>query len=284
MDPIEIMANQDGSIDLPGFHIVPYVAPVTVDPVPVSDPVPTDPVVDPTPVEAAPTATAPTLVGMTLTADKDVTALQVGDVFNVSGVLNYSDGSTKPVPSNAFGGFDKAIVTNPNSWTGTFTAKAPGTTTITDSNSGVAGKLKVTVLADGSTSTSDPSSTDTPTPVLPPAPMGADKVTFRNTLATVGRRAIFSAWPIPDGSPIQSATIDWGDGTSQTINVIYQALRHDYPADGDYTITLNAVATNGDYGSKTIAVSVAQLAEPPEPTATAADVAHLTATLKDGSA
>lgn len=42
MDPIEIMMNADGGVELPGFHIVPYVAPVAVDPVPVSDPTPVE--------------------------------------------------------------------------------------------------------------------------------------------------------------------------------------------------------------------------------------------------
>lgn len=275
MDTIEIQMNPDGSFDLPAIHVAPYVA--AVDP-PVDSASPTDP----PPLSVPPPVIAPTLSGLVLTADKDVTALKVGDTFTLSAVLTYSDGSTKQVSANAFSGFDKAVVTSPNSWTATFTAVAPGTTTITDSSAGMAGRLKVTVLdMDGSAPPvaqppSDP-------PQTSPTPTGADKVTFRSALAVVGRRAIFSAWAIPNGSPVSSATLDWGDGTSQPINTIYQAMRHDYPSDGDYTITLNAVAMNGDYGSKTIAVLVAQLATPPDPTPTADDVAHLTAVLADGS-
>lgn len=94
------------------------------------------------PVVAPPAA--PTLTGQTLTADK--AEIHVGDTFTVLAVLNYSDGTTKPAGWHLYG-FDKKLVTCPNEYTPTFTALAPGTTTIKNDNSKTTGTLAVTVLA-----------------------------------------------------------------------------------------------------------------------------------------
>jgi hypothetical protein len=198
------------------------------------------------------TPPAPTLIGMTLTADKDVTALKVGDVFTVSAVLNFSDGTTKPVASNAFSGFDKAIVANANSWTATFTAKAAGTTTITDSSAGVAGKLKVTVLADALPIDPTPTSTPTdPPPVSPPPPPPTTTSSADAPSVVADGLSILYHYPVDvtladavdhieipgtfGGSPETVAKIAWnfGDGT----NGWGADGRHPYDKPGTYTIT-----------------------------------------------
>lgn len=191
---------------------------------------------------------APTLTGMTLTADKDVVALKVGDVFTVTAALTYSDGTTKPVATNAFSGFDKAVVINPNSWTGTFTAQAIGTTTIIDSSAGVAGRLKVTVL-EGIPSAPPPVSPPPP-PVSPPPPTTSSTSKDVPSVVADGQSILYhypmdatlaaavDTVEVPGtfgSSPTVVAKIAWnfGDGT----NGFGADGRHPYDKPGTYTIT-----------------------------------------------
>lgn len=115
----------DGTISGVSIDVVPYVAP------------------DPPPPPPAPPAPV-TLTGQTLTADK--TAIHVGDTFKVTGVLNYSDGSSKPVTAYRLYNFNSKMValTAPNSTT--FAALAEGATTISNDNLGKTAKLNLTVL------------------------------------------------------------------------------------------------------------------------------------------
>lgn len=189
-DPIEIMMNADGSFDLPAVHVAPYVAPVAVDPPPS-----TLPVQEPPPVESTPTITR-----QTLTADK--AEIHAGDTFTVAGVLNYSDGTSKPVTGYRLYGFDKTIIVASNSYTPTFTALAPGVTTIKNDNAGTTGVLSITVLA-ADTST-DPAPTD---PVSSdPAPTSPAPVTSDFAFAPP------PASPQGSGAHTVIATVDSHDG------------------------------------------------------------------------
>ncbi|MEP7185178.1 MAG: hypothetical protein ABI767_05005 [Rhodanobacter sp.] len=86
----------------------------------------------------------PTLVGQTFTASKKV--VDVGETFTVSGTLNYSDGTSKPVTAYRLYGFNKKILSSPHGWTPQFVATRAGTTQIKNDNSGVTGRLNMTVL------------------------------------------------------------------------------------------------------------------------------------------
>ncbi len=70
----------------------------------------------------------------------------VGDTFTVSGRLNYSDGSSKPVTAYRSHGFDKTILSTPHGWSREFLATAVGTTQIKNDDSGVTGYVNITVL------------------------------------------------------------------------------------------------------------------------------------------
>jgi hypothetical protein len=119
------IVKDDTTITIAGAKVtvVPYVLPVVVAPIP------------PAPV---------TLTGQTLTADKP--EIHVGDTFTVRGVLNYSDGSSKPVTAYRLYNFNSKMValTAPNSTT--FAALAEGATTISNDNLGKTAKLNLTVL------------------------------------------------------------------------------------------------------------------------------------------
>ena len=86
----------------------------------------------------------PTVVGQTITLNKKM--LTVGDTFTVTGVLNYSDGTTQPVTAYRLYGFNAGVVTSPNGFTPTFVAQAAGTTDILNDNAGVTGRMNVTIL------------------------------------------------------------------------------------------------------------------------------------------
>jgi hypothetical protein len=176
MTDITIPQNADGSYTLPDGStatIVPtmhIVAPATGAP-------PSDP----------PPATV--TYTLALSIDKDPTALKVGDTFRLTAVMQGSDGSTKPVNAYRIYGFDSTIVNKidpVSDWQRTFTALAPGTTTIKDDYASQTAKLAITVLdADGSAPPVDQPPSDPPppsdpsepphepppsTPITPPAP------------------------------------------------------------------------------------------------------------------
>ncbi|WEN15364.1 hypothetical protein PY254_01400 [Rhodanobacter sp. AS-Z3] len=92
-------------------------------------------------------AVPPSLIGQTITISKQV--IHVGDTFTVTGLLNYSDGSTKPVSGYRLYGFDSKVVSTPTSYTTTFVARAAGTTIINNDNAGRTGHTSVTVLPAG---------------------------------------------------------------------------------------------------------------------------------------
>jgi len=93
------------------------------------------------------TSITPVLVGQTLVSSK--TVVTAGESLTVSAMLVYSDGSTVPVTAYRLYGYDKTMLTAPNSYTRTFVASAPGTTTIRNDNSGVTGRVNITVLPAG---------------------------------------------------------------------------------------------------------------------------------------
>jgi hypothetical protein len=90
-----------------------------------------------------------TVIGQTLTPDRTVVA--VGDVVTVVATLHYSDGTSKTPPGYRLYGFDKQILSVPNSYTPRFVATAPGVTRILNDHSGVTGQTQVTVVAAGTT-------------------------------------------------------------------------------------------------------------------------------------
>lgn len=255
-DPIDIMMNADGSFDLPGFHVVPYVAPVIADPLPVSPP-----------------AAVPTITGQTLTSDK--TEIHVGDTFTVSGVLNYSDGITKPVSAYRLYGYDAAIVSSPASGNPTFTALDAGTTTIKNDNSGTTAKLAVTVLpaVAGDPPPSDPPPATDPPPTSPPPPPAPNVATDVPSVIADGQSILYH-YPMDTtlaaevdhvevpgtfgGAPETVAKIAWnfGDGT----NGFGADGRHVYDKPGTYTITGSVNYQDGrivPFGPLTATVAVA---------------------------
>jgi len=98
----------------------------------------------PGPASPTPQSTNATIVGQTLTTSQKVIA--VGNTFTVKGVLNYSDGTTTPVTTYRLYGYGSKILSNPHSYTPTFVAQAAGTTVILNDNSGVTGRLTITVV------------------------------------------------------------------------------------------------------------------------------------------
>ncbi|WP_343883929.1 hypothetical protein, partial [Rhodanobacter caeni] len=98
-------------------------------------------VVAATPVEPAKV----TAVGQSLTASRKV--ITVGDTFTLSATVHYSDGTSKPSTAYRLYGFDKTVVSAPNSYTPTFVATAAGITRIKNDNSGVTGQMDIVVVA-----------------------------------------------------------------------------------------------------------------------------------------
>lgn len=143
-----------------------------------------------------------------------------------------------------------------------------------------------TITPPAGTTPTPPSSPPPPPPPPPPVdPTPPGTPNIRTAVATVGRRVILSCWAVPNGSPVAGVSIDWADGNpAQSLNLVYEATKHDYPDDGDYAITISASSQSGEVAMVTIPVTLAQLAEPPEPRVTSDGEANLTATLAGGIA
>jgi hypothetical protein len=231
MTEITIQDNGDGTgtVTISGVPITPYVAPIVAPP---SNPAPS----------------APTITGQTLTADK--TEIHVGDTFTVSGVLNYSDGTTKPVTGYRLYGYDKSILVAKTSSTPTFMAIAAGATTIKNDNLGTTAKLDVTVLAADTAPPSDPPPADNPPPVSPPPPATSSVPTDVPSVIADGLSILYhypmdatlaaavDTVEIPGafgGSPevVQKIAWNFGDGS----NGFGADGRHPYDKPGAYTIT-----------------------------------------------
>jgi hypothetical protein len=217
---------------------------------PPSDPTPSDPV--PTPSDP-PTGTAPTVTGQILIADK--TAIRVGDTFTVSAVLNYSDGSAKPVGSYRLYGYDGTIVTTPAPSRTTFTALAAGTTTIRNDFDNTTGKLAVTVLpAASETPPSDPTTSD-PTsddPVDPPpdeddpapVPQPGDPTALMEVAVSGATVTVKDVSTKGEGN-LKTARIDFGDGERPLLCRTGSRIPYVYPTAGTRTITLTVYDSLG---------------------------------------
>lgn len=206
---------------------------------------PPPPVEEPPPVEIT--------YKLALSIDKDPAALKVGDTFTLTAVMQGSDGSTKPVNAYRIYGFDSTIVNKVapvSDWQRTFTALAPGTTTIKDDFASQTAKLAVTVAAADSVPVTDPPPVDKPPPVSPPPPpTAATSADVPSVLADgqsilyhypmdVALAAAVDHIEIPGefgGSPTMVAKIAWNFGDST--NGWGADGRHPYAKPGTYTIT-----------------------------------------------
>jgi PKD repeat protein len=204
-------------------NVVPYVAPVQAVAPPPAPPVPV------------------TLTGQTLVADKPT--VMVGDHVTLSGVLNFSDGTTKPVTAYSMT-WDHALLSTPNYATPRFLALAPGLAKIRNSNSGLYGTVEVTVIAnDGTVFPPDPPPVvKPPAPPASPAPAPAPAQPPASTKAAyngVVLRNVVTANNFSSGAV--SGVWDWGDGTTDDMSV----KTHAYTATGTYKVRLTTTAADG---------------------------------------
>jgi hypothetical protein len=109
--------------------VVPYVA---AKPTPPPPPVTVQPV------------TSLAAISQSLTASSST--VRVGDTFTVTGALNYSDGSSKPVTAYRLYNFDGKVIALVNPFGTSFKALSVGSTSIANDNSGITGHTTINVL------------------------------------------------------------------------------------------------------------------------------------------
>jgi len=90
-------------------------------------------------------------------------------------------------------------------------------------------------------------------------------VTVDDATPTVGDAVAFTIGvTVPEGGlPIQSITINYGDGTRQTLGNIGTTVAHQYTAEGTYTVTVRARDTAGVEVTQVLVIVVGPVVTPP---------------------
>jgi hypothetical protein len=88
----------------------------------------------------------------------------------------------------------------------------------------------------------------------PPPPPGNPKASF--IVATDGLKATLKDTSTDDGSTINRVIWDYGDNTGSHEGVVGGEVEVDYPADGDYRVTLTALDVSGESNMTKQTVSV----------------------------